>query len=91
MLFFFYSINQLDENLTKERLMAGTPDEERNKRKIQNLIQRKRERIDRFMQKIKEMKPELESLLIDLTSSKFSKDDKNQKLFDYKMSFDLTE
>jgi hypothetical protein len=63
--------------LTKERLLAGTPDDERSKRKIQQLSLAKKERIENFSNSIRDIKPHLEQILIDLASSNFSKEEKS--------------
>jgi signal transduction histidine kinase len=69
--------------------LAGTPTEEKQKKRIQLMINQKDEKINEFREILRQLQPDLEQILVELSNSDFNKDQKTK--FDYQQGFDLSE
>jgi len=62
------------ENAEKQRLLTGTPDDEKKRRKIQDLVDHKKKEVDDFQEMLNEVQPLLKEVLMKLAASKFNKE-----------------
>ncbi|EGR27002.1 hypothetical protein IMG5_203420 [Ichthyophthirius multifiliis] len=81
--------DQIKENAAKERAQLQTPLEEKQYKKLKNIIQEKQQNIEQVNNMIKEIKPSVQEILIDLSKSGLNEN--QNKKFDYEIGFDLTE
>ncbi|EAR84486.1 outer dynein arm protein (macronuclear) [Tetrahymena thermophila SB210] len=82
-------IEQEIENESRKRALMGTPHDEKIKKKLNGLLQKKEEEINQVRNIIKDLKPHLQNSLVELAKTQFKQDPKKQ--FDYELGFDLTE
>ncbi|EGR30549.1 hypothetical protein IMG5_129680 [Ichthyophthirius multifiliis] len=81
--------DQENDNEARRRALQGTPHDEKIKKKINNLLSKKQTEIDTARNIIKDLKPTLQTLLIDLAQTSFNPDSKRK--FEYELGFDLSE
>lgn len=54
-------------------MLTGTPDDEKQRKKIQEYIDTKKKEVDEFQAMLNEIQPHLKDVLIKLASSKFNR------------------
>lgn len=84
-------IQQEKENLERKKILTATPDDDKFKLKMEEIIKGKENYIQEFHQLLDKAQPILEKVLLRLSESKFNVNPNTAKQFEYKNGILLNE